>query len=163
MYKKGRTLSIENFNLLVRQTYYACARFIRLAELIRPGQRCLAIDVDGLIRASFEHRLGSADFYLYEKPKDGTHLAGAILFNGTAGSHEFLQQYADQLRASIAKNDLYWFLDQLILDQLVPNYHKGLLPMSYIDWAMRPESAIWSAKGKRKELDIFKQEQKKYL
>jgi hypothetical protein len=35
--------------------------------------------------------------------------------------------------------------------------------MSYIDWAMRAESAIWSAKGKRKELDIFKNEQQKYL
>jgi hypothetical protein len=35
--------------------------------------------------------------------------------------------------------------------------------MSYIDWAMRGESAIWSAKGKRKELEIFKEEQRKYL
>ena len=65
-------------------------------------------------------------------------------------------------RSSINEDDLYWFLDQFILDILVPKYHKGLLPMSYIDWAMRPESSIWSAKGKRKELDIFKQEQNKY-
>jgi hypothetical protein len=35
--------------------------------------------------------------------------------------------------------------------------------MSYIDWAMREDSAIWSAKGKRKELEIFKKEQDKYL
>ena len=35
--------------------------------------------------------------------------------------------------------------------------------MSYIDWAMKSDSAIWSAKGKRKELDVFKQEQRKYL
>jgi hypothetical protein len=61
------------------------------------------------------------------------------------------------------QDDLYWFLDQIVLDQLVPQYHKGLLPMSYIDWAMRNESAIWSAKGKRKELEIFKQEQRKYI
>jgi hypothetical protein len=163
MYKKGQTLGSEGLNLLVRQTYYACARFIRLAELIRPGQRCLAIDVDGLVRASFEHQLGPADFYLYEKPKDGTHLAGALLLNGTAGTHEFVQKYAYQLRSAIEQDDIYWFLDQVLLDQLVPQYNKGLLPMSYIDWAMRAESAIWSAKGKRKELDIFKQEQRKYL
>lgn len=163
MYKKGQTLGAEGLNLLVRQTYYACTRFIRLAELIRPGQRCLAIDVDGLVRAPFEHQLGPADFYLYEKPKDGTHLAGALLLNGTSGTHEFLQKYSQHLKASIEEDDIYWFLDQLVLDQLVPQYHKGLLPMSYIDWAMREESAIWSAKGKRKELDIFKQEQRKYL
>jgi hypothetical protein len=40
----------------MQKTYFACARFIRLAELVRPGQRCLAIDVDGLVRAPFEHQ-----------------------------------------------------------------------------------------------------------
>jgi hypothetical protein len=123
----------------------------------------LSIDVDGLVRGQFVDQLGTEDFYLYEKPKDGTHLAGALLFNGTSGSHDFLQKYANQLRASINKDDLYWFLDQVLLDQLVPQYHKGVLPMSYIDWAMREDSSIWSAKGKRKELEVFKQEQRKYL
>lgn len=162
MHKKGRTLGRSELLKLVQQTYYACARFIRLAELLRPGQRCLSIDVDGLVRGQFSEQLGPQDFYLYEKPKDGTHLAGAILFNGTAGAHNFLQEYAGQLRTNIGEDDLYWFLDQVILDLLVPKYHKGLLPMSYIDWAMREDSAIWSAKGKRKELDIFKNEQRKY-
>jgi hypothetical protein len=163
MHKKGQKLGREELLTLIRQTYYACGRFTRLAELLRPGQRCLSIDVDGLVRGPFNEQLGTEDFYLYEKPKDGTHLAGAILFNGTVGAHEFLQEYARQLRASMHQNDLYWFLDQVLLDQLVPKYHKGLLPMSYIDWAMREDSSIWSAKGKRKELEIFKQEQQKYL
>jgi hypothetical protein len=163
MWKKGQKSGPGELSKLIHQTYYACARFIRLAELLRPGQRCLSIDVDGLVRSRFTDQLGSADFYLYQKPKDGTHLAGAILFNGTAGSHNFLQEYSGRLRSSIGEDDLYWFLDQVVLDQLVPQYHRGLLPMSYIDWAMRDESAIWSAKGPRKELDIFKQEQQKYL
>jgi hypothetical protein len=162
MFKKGQTRGRQELSTLIRQTYYACTRFVRLAELLQPGQRCLSIDVDGIVRGQFNDQLGAKDFYLYEKPKDGTHLAGAVLFNGTAGAHEFLQEYANSLRASIGKHDLYWFLDQVLLDQLVPKYHKGLLPMSYIDWAMRTESAIWSAKGKRKELDVFKQEQGKY-
>jgi hypothetical protein len=162
MHKKGQKLGRDELLKLIRQTYYACGRFVRLAELLRPGQRCLSMDVDGLVRGPFVDQLGTKDFYLYEKPKDGTHLAGAILFNGTAGSHEFLQEYAERLRSSMDQDDLYWFLDQLILDQLVPKYYKGSLPMSYIDWAMREESAIWSAKGPRKELEIFKQEQGKY-
>ena len=162
MYKKGQTLGVIELRKLVQQTYYACARFVRLAEILPVGQQCLALDVDGLVRKPFGYQLGDADFYLYEKPKDGTHLAGAMLFNATVRSNDFLQQYAQRLKSSIEQNDLYWFLDQLILDQLVPLYRKGLLPMSYIDWAMRDESAIWSAKGKRKELAIFKNEQRKY-
>ena len=162
MYKKGQTLGRDELHRLVKQTYYACARFIRLAQILPQGKKCLAIDVDGLVRKPFDYNLGSADFYLYEKPKDGTHLAGAILFNGQSGTHEFLQNYAGQLTVAFERDDVYWFLDQYILDQLVPRYVKGLLPMSYIDWAMRTESAIWSAKGKRKELEVFKKEQQRY-
>ena len=162
MGKKGRTFGSVELKQLIKQPYYACARFVRLAELLQPGQRCLSIDVDGLVRGTFNVGLGTEDFYLYEKPKDGTHLAGAILFNGQPQSNAFLQEYAAELKINIKQNELYWFLDQLILDQLVPKYRKGLLPMSYIDWAMKEGSPIWSAKGKRKELDIFKQEQRKY-
>lgn len=162
MYKKGQTLGAVELSKLIKQTYYACARFIRLAEILKPAQRCLSLDVDGLVRSPFTYDLGSSDFYLYRKPKDGTHLAGALLFNGQVGSNEFLQDYAAQLRKNIDANELYWFLDQVVLDQLVPKYNVGLLPMSYIDWAMKDDSAIWSAKGKRKELDIFKNEQRNY-
>jgi hypothetical protein len=94
MHKKGQKLGREELLKLIRQTYYACARFVRLAELLRPGQRCLSIDVDGLVRKPFTDQLGSQDFYLYEKPKDGTHLAGAILFNGTAGHTNSYKAYA---------------------------------------------------------------------
>lgn len=163
MHKKGQKQGQQELLKLIKATYYACMRFTRLAQLLRPGQRCLELDVDGLVRAPFKTELGQDDFYLYEKPKDGTHLAGAILFNGKAGSHEFLQAYGQAIRTAIEADDIYWFLDQVILDQLVPHYRKGLLPMSYIDWAMRPESAIWSAKGPRKELAVFKQEQLKYM
>jgi hypothetical protein len=162
MGKKGRTFGPEELKRLIKQTYYACARFVRLAEILQPGQRCLSIDVDGLVRGTFVVELGNEDFYLYEKPKDGTHLAGAVLFNGQPQSAVFLQEYAAALKINIEQNELYWFLDQVILDQLVPKYRKGLLPMSYIDWAMKDGSPIWSAKGKRKELEIFKQEQRKY-
>lgn len=163
MHKKAINLEPADFKKLILQTYYACVRFIRLEQLLSKHQRCLAIDVDGLVRAKFEDALGDHDFYLYEKPKDGSYLAGAMLFNGLKGSRRFLQEYSEHLRASIEQDDIYWFLDQVLLDRVVPNYNRGLLPMSYIDWAMRPESAIWSAKGKRKELDIFKQEQQRYL
>jgi hypothetical protein len=164
MRKKGDTLGPNELLKLVRQTYFACARFIRLNQIRNKGQHCLAIDVDGLVRKNFSYTMPHlADFYLYEKPKDGTHLAGALLFNASTGSDKFLEEYSNHLKHSIEQDDLYWFLDQVILDNIVPKYKKGLLPMSYIDWAMKPESSIWSAKGKRKELDIFKQEQRKYI
>jgi hypothetical protein len=162
MQKKSQTLVPQDFLKLVCNTYYACTRFIRLQQLFRAGMTCLSLDVDGLIRKNFSMQFDTKDIYLYEKPKDHTHLAGALLFQSHVGSQNFLNEYADQLTQSVNQGDLYWFLDQIVLDKLVPQYQKGLLPMSYIDWAMKPDSAIWSAKGKRKELLMFTEELKKY-
>jgi len=38
MGKKGRTNGPAELKRLIKQTYYACNRFIRLAELLQPGQ-----------------------------------------------------------------------------------------------------------------------------
>jgi hypothetical protein len=58
---------------------------------------------------------------------------------------------------------VYWGLDQDILDQIVPQYNHGQLPMSMIDWNMAPDSVVWTAKGTRKEDVKFLDEKKKYM
>ena len=63
---------------------------------------------------------------------------------------------------SIQRDIIYWSLDQDILDNIVPSYVYKELPRSYIDWNMLPTSIIWTAKGKRKDLEIFKLEKEKY-
>lgn len=162
MYKKSQLVDHCEFQKLINNTYYACVRFVRLAEILPPYTTCLSLDVDGLVRSGFSMDLPEQDIYCYEKPKDGTHLAGALLFQPHVGSRQFLSEYAELIRQAVVNGDLYWFLDQVTLDHLIPQYRKGLLPMSYIDWAMRPNSAIWSAKGRRKDLEIFKRESAKY-
>ena len=147
----------------VLKTYYACMRFVRLAEIGNRPQALLSIDVDGLVRKTFEHQLpGDRDFYLYLKEKGG-HLAGAILFTERTGSLKFIRALADVIRKEIEQDNIYWFLDQNTLDKIIPKYNRGLLPIDYIDWHMNVNSSIWSAKGKRKELEVFKREQQKYL
>lgn len=150
----------------IAKTYYACMRFVRLAELVQPTHRLLAIDVDGIVRKTFDTDLGSNDVYLYQKEKHGKfagYLAGAILYNAQPATMAFINELAQVLRSEIEQNNLYWFLDQNNLDVIVPRYSRGLLPINYIDWHMGKDSAIWSAKGQRKELEVFKQEQQKYL
>jgi hypothetical protein len=145
---------------LIERTYYACTRFCRLSELMTYPSSCLAIDVDGLVRGNFSMTIDDDhDFFLYQKPKGG-HLAGAILL--TERSKEFLNNFSSLLKENIEQNNLYWFLDQVVLDSIVDNFKKGLLPMSYIDWEMDFHSSIWSAKGPRKNNMVFIQEQKIY-
>lgn len=159
---KSKSLQ-DNLEIWLKKTYYACVRFIRLAELLKEPVPFLAIDVDGIVRRSFDYKLNNnKDFYLHAKEKGG-HLAGALLGTTNQQTVDFVQELADKLRAEFEKDNVYWFLDQTCIDDIVDNYNKGYLPLSYIDWYMKPDSAIWSAKGKRKELDIFKREQTKYI
>lgn len=144
------------------KTYYACIRFVRIAELLSTPQRFLEIDVDGIVRKPFDYMLAGNDFYLYEKAKGG-HLAGSILFTETQQSLVFLKELGHRIRKEIEQDNIYWFLDQHSLDAIIPQYNRGLLPIDYIDWHMNSNSAIWSAKGKRKELEVFKKELERYM
>lgn len=144
------------------KTYYACVRFVRMAELVNQPCRFLEIDVDGLVRKPFDYNLTGADFFLYEKAKGG-HLAGSILFTETQASLNFIKELGQRIKEAIEANNIYWFLDQHTLDSVIPKYRRGLLPIDYIDWHMDPNSAIWSAKGKRKALEVFQNELKRYM
>jgi hypothetical protein len=163
MFDKGQQFGLSFIQELITRTYYACARFVRLDQLLIEPTTCLAIDVDGVVRKPFSLILPNAaatDVFLYQK-RSNEHLAGAMLFN--ENSKPFLQHYAKNIKKCIAKDDIYWFMDQLVLDQVISSYRKGLLPISYIDWDMHPNSAIWTAKGRRKDLAMFKVEQSKYM
>ncbi len=144
------------------KTYFACARFIRLAEIINSKKSVFLMDIDAIFRKELPKLSNHVDFYIYKNKKSDQFLAGGIYLTGSGNSFDFLQEYATMLRNEIENDYLYWSLDQDILDKIVPKYRYKELPFSMIDWNMEPNSYIWTAKGKRKELAIFINEQKKY-
>jgi hypothetical protein len=156
---KGRDANILE---RMQKTYYACARFIRLAELFQTTP-ALCIDVDAVVR-KFIPALGPEhDFYIHRiTGRKARFLAGGLYLNPTDSTRRFLQEYASQLNSYISQDYIYWGLDQDLLDPIVPKYNHGQLPNSYIDWDMRDSSFIWTAKGTRKELETFVNEKKKY-
>ena len=141
------------------KTYYACARFIRLSQLVE-HHKFLAIDVDAIVRKTLEPLTGN-DLFLHRiSGSKARFLAGGIY--GNENSSRFLHQYSDSILDYLSADYLYWGLDQDILEVIVPNYSWGQLPYSYIDWDMKSDSHIWTAKGTRKDLAVFVNEQKKY-
>lgn len=153
---KGKDKSLQERML---KTYYACARFIRLSQLVET-QSFLAIDVDAIVRKTLTP-LSGKDLFLHRVPgAKARFLAGGIY--GSANSYKFLNQYSDSILDFLSADYLYWGLDQDILEVIVPKYSWEQLPYSYIDWEMKPDSHIWTAKGTRKDLAIFINEQKKY-
>lgn len=154
---KGNDVSLQE---RLRKTYYACARFIRLREFVKPHQKFLAIDIDAIVRGNFP-LLDDKDFYIhFISGKKARYLAGGIFYTGK--NFDFLHQYSNLLEHYIKNDELHWGLDQDMLDNLVPKYNWGQLPIRYIDWEMDLSSYIWTAKGLRKDLDIFLNEKSKY-
>jgi hypothetical protein len=157
---KGHDPSIQH---RVQRTYFACARFIRLQQLIRPTASVLAIDIDAVVRKNLPTLSNMKDFYIhYIAGRRARYLAGGIYLTGASGGYEFLREYARTLQQQIEQDSWYWGIDQDVLDAIVPRYRWDQLPYELIDWEMLDRSCIWTAKGTRKDLDIFKREQKRY-
>ena len=157
--KKGQDIDLHH---RMQKTYYACARFVRLAEL-GGSASFMSMDVDAIVRGNIPRLDRRYDFYLHRiTGAKARTLAGGMYVNAQGRSSEFLNQYAQALRASIESDYVYWGLDQDILDQIVPRYECGNLPISMIDWDMRPSSVIWTAKGTRKDLPEFMAEKRRY-
>jgi len=157
--RKGRDSSILE---RMQKTYYACARFIRLHQLFKDTP-ALCVDVDAVVRKSIPTLNSSHDFYIHRiTGKKARFLAGGLYLNPTTNTRSFLQEYSTQLDSYIKQDYIYWGLDQDLLDPIVPKYNFGQLPMEYIDWDMKDNSYIWTAKGTRKELESFVNEKKKY-
>ena len=158
--KKGKDASVQQ---RIQRTYFACARFVRLAQLIRPTDCVFAMDIDAVVRQPVPELSNLRDFYIHHiAGKKARYLAGGMFFPRTNGGYEFLQQYAGVLKQNILQDSLHWGIDQDVLDNIVTGYRWGQLPNDYIDWEMQDRSYIWTAKGTRKELEVFVNEKKKY-
>jgi hypothetical protein len=157
---KGRDRTILE---RMQKTYYACARFVRLAELFDQTAPVLSIDVDAVVRSTPVLLSNNCDFYIHKiTGRKARTLAGGVMLNPTAGSTAFLTEYANRLSDYLKNDYLYWGLDQDLLDQIVPKYNHSHLPTEYIDWNMNTNSYIWTAKGTRKELLSFVNESAQY-
>jgi hypothetical protein len=147
----------------MQKTYYACARFIRLAEIFKDNS-VLAVDIDAVVQKPIQRLDATNDIYIHRiTGRKARFLAGGFYLHPSANSQQCLNDYAGQLTNNINNDYLYWGLDQDILETVVPKYAWAHLPIEYIDWGMNPNSYIWTAKGARKSLDVFVNEQRKYI
>jgi hypothetical protein len=158
---KGKDESIQQ---RIQRTYFASARFIRLQELIRPNSRLFAIDIDAIVRSDLPALDSSRDFFIhYISGRKARYLAGGLYLTGNNNGYNFLKEYASVLKTNIEADNLHWGIDQDVLTDLVPKYYWSNLPIEYIDWDMQERSYIWTAKGTRKDLEVFVNEKQKYI
>lgn len=152
----------------IKKTYYACTRFIRLAELINQPQPILLLDVDSLVRSDIVLSSNDDDICIYEKNHKKQvpymqHLASTIYYTGSEGSYNLINDHANLIKEEYNNNEIYWFLDQDTLDIAIQKYKKKILDISFVDFNFNNDSPIWCAKGPRKFNEIYQNELLKYI
>jgi hypothetical protein len=152
----------------ILRTYYACTRFVRLAELLIKPTYVLMLDIDSIVRKEFILPGQEADIHIFEKRHKKhvpytQHLASTIFYTGTSTSLQLIKNHADLILQEYCKDELYWFLDQDTLDIAIQACQKKALDSALVDFDMKDASPIWCAKGPRKFKDRYLNEIKNYI
>lgn len=130
------------------KTLCACIRFLRIPEIFHDDSRIISFDCDVIAnnyipKEKFLLDTNSSGITIR---KGGKSLASTIAF----GPDNFRYLYRNKLIEEFEKENIYWFLDQDILDKL---HSESPLRSVSLDWTstkMTPDRMIWTAKGDRK-------------
>lgn len=162
-------VDLSGLNPERRRAYYACARFLRLAELMQKWSTdFLVLDSDALVvnplKGPFSQD-GGAKISLLRRDLGGEpvpeHLAvaaGTVWLSNVQVAQKFASRLASELQAALETEGAGWFIDQRILGRLVREQSSlvqvGNIDKRYVDWTFADESVIWQAKGDRKHNDL---------
>ena len=158
---------VEKIRTELVRTYYACARFIRLDQILSKPTYVIMLDTDSLVRKQFVLPKNNFDIHIFEKTHKKhvpytQHLASTIFYTGTDRSLELIRQHSKLISEEFDKDTFYWFLDQETLDVAIQKFKKNPLNKQFVDFEMNKNSYIWCAKGQRKFTKIYLDEIKKY-
>jgi hypothetical protein len=151
-----------------RRTYYACARFLRLAELLEQADGdLLVLDADSLVVSKIDRDftdkleaevcLRRRDL-LEQQPEHLAVAAGSVWVRATEASRAFFRAVANDLVSAFESGEASWYLDQITLMRRIGSPELEVkvrnIKSKYADWDFRDDSIIWQAKGHRKYLDV---------
>jgi tetratricopeptide (TPR) repeat protein len=149
------------------KTYFACARFIRLPELMKISPATyLCIDCDCIVRgplSKLDVGASESDIIVHRRFVTEEFLevaAGGLVIMPTPAARQFLERLYSTITGTIEAGEASWFLDQIALNQTISTELKvGLkisqLDISYIDWFFNSDSIIWTGKGERKNDNLI--------
>lgn len=130
------------------RTLCACIRFARIPEIFEDTARILSFDCDVIANNTIpiEKFLEDTNFSKVTLKKGNRALASTVTFGNDSFRHEFRQR----LLHHFSIDNIYWFLDQDLLDELIKENRLGTMFLEWTGTKMTPSQMIWTAKGERK-------------
>lgn len=142
-------------NIHELKTYYACVRFIRIPDIFNKNSRIISLDCDSIAIKDISKDRFIEDTEISKilwREKQQMSLASSVFF----GRDSFRFEYSKQLLQYFEKDQYTWFLDQLIMDDMVKN-NKVNITLSK-DWGnnkIKKTTLIWTGKGSEKTSEKF--------
>tara|TARA_B110000503_G_scaffold69653_1_gene108558 strand:- start:6048 stop:6839 length:792 start_codon:yes stop_codon:yes gene_type:complete len=151
---------------VIEKTYYASARFMRIAELFNDTQHVLQLDCDTVLRNKFplkEFKSMTSDVRVMPKPKDPNVIIASAISLGTGDNGRKFKSLFSSSLINAFKNGAYWYVDQDVLKEVVNIVEWKTLPFRWNSWGIKSYDYFVTGKGDRKEKDKFKLVQEKWL
>jgi hypothetical protein len=138
---------IDRNNLEFR-TLCACIRFIRIPEIFEQSARIIAFDCDVIAKNIIPKEKFIEDTKISKVTlrKGNRSLASAITF----GNDNFRNDFRDRLLKNFEIDNIYWFLDQDVLDEMLQEEKVATMRSDWGGTKMLDGQMIWTAKGDRK-------------
>jgi hypothetical protein len=161
-------IELGHYTPMQRRTYYACARFLRLAELLdQAAGDLLVLDADSLVVSQIDRDFTDkpeAEICLRrrdlveQRPEHLAVAAGSVWVRATDASRAFFRTVADDLATAFESGQASWYLDQITLKRRIDDPELKVqvrnIKAKYADWDFRDDSIVWQGKGNRKYLDV---------
>lgn len=162
------TVELSGLSDEQKRSYYASARFPRLATLLKDyGLPIFSVDADSLVvnpidlnfsdKANAEVVLIRRD-HVVDMPEHLSIATGSIWFLPSANVIAFVNDVASEIDASLEAKTLKWFVDQVIffrtMKQNAHNVHFFNMKAKFADWEFKEKSIVWAGKGGRKLYDM---------
>jgi len=143
------------------KTLCACIRFIRIPEIFSRKSKIISLDCDMIatkLISESEFDTDTEHSKVFVR-KTGYPLASSVTF----GDDSAREIFADRLKIEFEKNNIYWYLDQTVLESLVQE--KTFQPMDgkWSNYDLDDRGFLWAAKGDRKKSNKYVLEKQKYI
>lgn len=130
------------------RTLCACVRFIRIPEIFEQEARILSFDCDVIANNTIpiEKFLTDTETSRVTLKKGNRALASTVTF----GNDNFRNEFREKLLHHFSIDNIYWFLDQDLLDEMIAEKKLDTMFLEWTGTKMSPHQMIWTAKGERK-------------
>lgn len=138
----------------------ACIRFVRIPEIFNNRSKIISLDCDmiaikNIPECDFDK---DTDVSRTVIRKSGYPIASSVSF----GNDRARKIFSNRLRKEIENDNIYWYLDQHILETMVKEQIFQTMENKWSNYNLNEEGFMWAAKGDRKFSKAYIKETSKF-